>query len=340
MKLQQLRYVLAVAENGLNITAAAERLHTSQPAVSKQIRQLEDELGLKLFTRRGKALTGVTDEGREVVERAEIILREVGNIQRLAQNLKREDHGLLSIGTTHTQARYVLPPVISQFRERYGEVSLSMHQGTSEQLAQMVDSGQIDFVIATGGGDLFPELVRLPCYHWDRVIVVPKEHELAALGRTPTLAELARFPLVTYVFSERGESSFKRAFADAGLTPNVAFTARDADVIKTYVKMGVGVGVVASMAQSDTDADGLVAVDATGLFPRLTTWLGFRRETVLRNFMYYFISCMAPHADEWTIRRALEQGSQEGVDALFTDVQLPFRGAGGREVSVPEPVAH
>ncbi len=334
MKLQQLRYVLAVAENGLNITAAAERLHTSQPAVSKQIRQLEDELGLKLFTRRGKSLTGITVEGQEVVERAIVILREVENIQRIAQNLKQESRGVLSIGTTHTQARYVLPGVITAFREVYSDVSLSLHQGTSEQLADMVESGLIDFVIATGGERLFPELLRLPCYRWDRVILVPPDHALTRLGRAPTLHDLAEHPLVTYVFSEKGESSFKSAFARQGLVPDVVFTARDADVIKTYVRLGMGVGVVAAMAQDVAD-DGLAALDAAGLFPRVTTWLGFRREAVLRNYMFDFISRFAGHLDPWTVRRALETSTQADVDALFADQRLPMRGAGGATVAEP-----
>jgi LysR family transcriptional regulator, cys regulon transcriptional activator len=321
MKLQQLRYVLAVAENGLNITAAAERLHTSQPAVSKQIRQLEDELGLKLFTRRGKSLTGITAEGQEVVERATVI-------RRIAQNLKKENRGVLSIGTTHTQARYVLPAVIAAFRERYPDISLSLHQGTSEQLADMVEAGRVDFVIATGGQDLFPNLLRLPCYRWDRVILVPVDHPLTRLGRAPTLHDLAAYPLVTYVFSEKGESSFKSAFARQGLTPDVVFTARDADVIKTYVRLGMGVGVVAAMAEEPGD-QGLVALSAAGLFPRVTTWLGFRRETVLRDYMFDFIARFARHLDPWTVRQALEAGGQAQVDALFSEAALPLRGAGG-----------
>jgi LysR family transcriptional regulator, cys regulon transcriptional activator len=332
MKLQQLRYVLAVADNGLNITAAAERLHTSQPAVSKQIRQLEDELGLKLFTRRGKSLTGVTAEGREVVERATVILREVENIRRIAQNLTQENRGVLSIGTTHTQARYVLPDVITAFREVYPDVALSLHQGTSEQLADMVENGIVDFVIATGGERLFPELLRLPCYRWDRVILVPPGHALTKLGRPPTLGDLAQHPLMTYVFSEKGESSFKSAFARKALVPDVVFTARDADVIKTYVKTGMGVGVVAAMAEDAGDPS-LVALNAAGLFPRVTTWIGFPREAVLRNFMFDFIGRFAAHLDPWTVRRALETTTQAEVDVMFAAQELPLRGAGGAAVA-------
>lgn len=335
MKLQQLRYALAVAENGLNITAAAERLHTSQPAVSKQLRALEDELGLKLFIRRGKSLTEITVEGREVIERAAVIMREVENIRRIAKNIQKDNRGVLSIGTTHTQARYVLPPAIAKFRADYPDVSLSMHQGTSEQLADMVEADRVEFVIATGGEALFPNLLRLPCYHWDRVILVPADHPLTQLDRPVTLHDLARYPLVTYVFSERGESSFRRAFEREGLEPDVAFTARDADVIKTYVRLGIGVGVVAAMAVDPEDT-ALVALDAAGLFPRVTTWIGFRRETVLRDFMYDFIAVFAGHLDPWTVRRLVQAESDETREEMLGEFLLPRRGAGGKELPFNE----
>ncbi|MCC5861884.1 MAG: LysR family transcriptional regulator [Gammaproteobacteria bacterium] len=335
MKLQQLRYVLAVAENGLNITAAAERLHTSQPAVSKQIRQLEDELGLKLFIRRGKSLTEITVEGREVIERAAVILREAENIRRIAQNINKDNRGLLSIGTTHTQARYVLPRAIAKFRADYPDVSLSLHQGTSEQLADMVEAKRVEFVIATGGDELFPNLLRLPCYRWDRVILVPADHPLTRLERPATLQDLAEYPLVTYVFSERGESSFRSAFERQGLTPEVVFTARDADVIKTYVRLGMGVGVVAAMAVDPADKE-LVALSAAGLFPRVTTWIGFRPETVLRDFMYDFIAGFAAHLDPWAVRRLVQAENEEVRQALLDEFVLPRRGADGALLPIIE----
>lgn len=324
MKLQQLKYLIAIVDNGLNITAAAERLYTSQPGVSKQLKLLEEELGAQLFARKGKSLVEVTPIGEEVVARARVIVREVENIQSLAANLHREQKGTLSIGTTHTQARYVLPGVIARFRDRYPKVALELHQGTSEQIADMVEAKNIDFAIATGSRELFGELVQLPCYRWDRTILVPVEHELAKLDGKPTLADLARFPLVTYVFSFTGESSLKKAFAAEGLEPDVVFTARDADVIKTYVRMGLGVGIVASMAHQCHEDD-LKAIDARGLFPRSTTWIGFRRDTVLRKFMVEFMELFAPHLDARTVKRAVELGTQEEVDALFADVKLPLR---------------
>jgi LysR family transcriptional regulator, cys regulon transcriptional activator len=325
MKLQQLRYLLAVADNGLNMTLAAERLATSQPGVSKQLKLLEQELGLSLFVRKGKSLVELTPEGEQVVRRAARILREVEAIRGISPNIYGEATGRLAIGTTHTQARYVLPEVIGGFRERYPEVTLDLHQGTSEQLAEMVEKRQVDFVIASESRQRFPDMLLLPCFRWDRIILVPEDHPLAGLQRRPTLEELAEYPLVTYVFNFDGGSSLKRAFAARGLEPRVVFTARDADVIKTYVRLGLGIGVVASMAQSAAVQDGLAALDATGLFPRCTTWIGFRRDVVLRKYMFDFLELFAGHLDERTVRNALELGSQDEVDAMMAVVRLPLR---------------
>ena len=245
MKLQQLKYLLAIVDNGLNITAAAERLYTSQPGVSKQLKLLEEELGLQLFTRKGKSLGGVTAAGDQVIDRARLIMQEVDNIRSLASDYYQEEEGSLSIATTHTQARYVLPDVIREFRKLYPKVGLNLHQGTSEQIADMVAANEIDFAIATGSRDLFSNLLLVPSYHWDRKIIVPKDHELTKLDGKASLHDLAKYPLVTYVFSFGGQSSLKRAFADEGLEPDVVFTARDADVIKTYVRMGLGADLVA-----------------------------------------------------------------------------------------------
>jgi LysR family cys regulon transcriptional activator len=326
MKLQQLRYLIAVAENGLNMTAAADRLFTSQPGVSKQLRQLEKELGLSLFVRRGKSLERLTAEGEQIVRRATRIMREVEAIRGISPNIYGENSGRLSIGTTHTQAKYVLPEVFRELRERFPGVSLDIHQGTSEQLAEMMDKRLIDFAISSESTARFPDLVLLPCYHWDRVILVPRDHELAALQRPPTLEELAPFPLITYVFSFEGGSSLKRAFAARGLEPEVVFTARDADVIKTYVGLGMGIGIVAGMAQDCPDDSGLVGLDAAGLFPRCTTWIGFRRDAVLKQYMYHFIELFAPHLNEQLVRRALETTGQSEISELLADIPLPVKG--------------
>ena len=326
MKLQQLKYLLAIVDNGLNITAAADRLFTSQPGVSKQLKLLEEELGLQLFTRKGKSLGAVTAAGEQVIDRSRLIMQEVENIRSLASDYYQEEEGTLSIATTHTQARYVLPDVIREFRERYPKVNLELHQGTSEQIADMVSSNEIDFAIATGSHDLFNGLYLVPSYHWDRKIVVPKDHALAKLERKLTLNDLAQHPLVTYVFSFGGQSSLKRAFAEQGLEPDVVFTARDADVIKTYVRMGLGVGIVASMAEDCADRQDLTAIDAEGLFPRSTTWIGFRKDIVLRRYMLDFVKLFAPHITSDQLERTRNVRSQSDIDKLFEGATLPVRG--------------
>lgn len=326
MKLQQLKYLLAIVDNGLNITAAAERMYTSQPGVSKQLKLLEEELGLLLFTRKGKSLGSITPAGHQVIERARIIMREADNIRSLASDYFQEEEGSLSIATTHTQARYVLPGIVSEFRKRFPKVGLNLHQGTSEQIADMISANDIDFAIATGSTDLFTDLMLVPSYRWDRSIVVPKDHELTKLDRKITLGDLAKYPLVTYVFSFGGQSSLKRAFADEGLEPDVVFTARDADVIKTYVRMGLGVGIVASMAADCADKKDLQVIDAEGLFPRSTTWIGYRKNAVLRRYMVEFIHLFASHLTSRQLDDIRRATSQEDIDGLFQTSELPVRG--------------
>jgi LysR family cys regulon transcriptional activator len=324
MKLQQLRYLIAVVDSGLNITAAANRMHTSQPGVSRQLKLLEDELGFKIFKRQGRALTQVTPAGAQVIERAQRVLHELRSIRRLADELGNENSGELSIGTTHTQARYVLPDVIRAFRARYPDVKLHLHQGTSEQIAELIDADRIDFAIATGSTELFKELTQLPCYRWHRTIIVPRDHPLAQLRR-PSLCDLAAYPLITYTFSFAGPSSLNEIFAEAGVEPNVALTARDADIIKTYVRLGLGVGIVASVAvDREEDAD-LIAIDATHLLPEHTTWIGFRRATMLRRYMYDFMQLLAPHLERRRVDRAREAADTQALARLFADTPLPVR---------------
>ncbi len=322
MKLHQLRYLAAVVHNGLNITTAARKLHTSQPGVSKQLKLLEDELGFPLFERDGRNLTRVTAAGQDVVDRALRILEEVQNIRRLSSDLKDQRSGSLSIGTTHTQARYVLPPIIQRFRSAYQDVDLHLHQGTSEQIAELAKLDRIDFAIATGSDELFPGLVLLPCYTWHRRIVVPREHPLAA-ERDLSLRSLARYPVVTYTFSFSGRSSLPALFESAGLKLNVALTASDADVIKTYVRLGLGVGIVASMALDPAEDDDLVVLDASHLFAPHLTWIGFRRGRLLRGYMYEFMKTFAPHLNRRLVDQAIRAGSSAELAQLFTDVKLP-----------------
>jgi LysR family transcriptional regulator, cys regulon transcriptional activator len=305
MKLHQLRYLAAVAQSGLNITAAAQKLHTSQPGVSKQIKLLEDELGF------------------QVIDRAFKILQEAQSIRDLSTELRDEGRGSLSIGTTHTQARYVLPDVIREFRGRYPNVRLNLHQGTSEQIAEMVAQDRIDCAIATGSEQLYADLTLLPCYRWHRTVVVPSEHPLASAGRL-SLKALAAYPIITYTFSFTGPSSLQEAFARSGLTANVAITARDADVIKTYVRLGLGVGIVAHMAVDEEETD-LKALEASHLFAAHTTWIGFRRGTLLRKYMYEFAQLLAPHLDRRLVDRAHRAATPDEVGELFKDIELPER---------------
>ena len=323
MKLHQLRYLAAVAQSGLNITAAAQKLHTSQPGVSKQIKLLEDELGFQIFVRQGRNLTRITPAGQQVIDRALKILQEAQSIRDLSTELRDEGRGSLSIGTTHTQARYVLPDVIREFRGRYPNVRLNLHQGTSEQIAEMVAHDRIDCAIATGSDHLYSDLTLLPCYRWHRTVIVPHNHPLASGGRL-TFKALAAYPLVTYTFSFTGPSSLHEAFAKVGLTPNVAITARDADVIQTYVRLGLGVGIVAHMAVDENDPD-LTSIDAGHLFAAHTTWIGFRRGTLLRKYMYDFAQLLAPHLDRRLVDRAHRAASAEEVVEMFKDIELPTR---------------
>jgi len=325
MKLQQLRYVWEVARHDLNVSLTAERLDTSQPGISKQIRLLEDELKLQVFTRSGKHLTEVTPAGKEILEVAGNILSQVENIQSIAQDYTEQKKGTLTIATTHTQLRYVLPEIISSFIEDYPDVTLQMNQGTPQQIAELAVNRRVDFAIATEALELFEDLVMLPCYRWNRCIVVPQGHPLTQV-QPLTLEAIAGFPIVTYVFGFTGRSQLDRAFNDQGLQPHVVFTAVDADVIKTYVRLGLGVGIIASMAHDPKVDPDLIALDAGHLFEPSVTRIGFRRGMFLRGFMYDFMRLFAPHLSKERIGKAIELGaSREAVDHLFTEVELPMR---------------
>ncbi len=322
MKLHQLRYLAAVVQNGLNVTAAAKALHTSQPGVSKQIKLLEDELGFQVFEREGRNLTRVTPAGEAVVTRSLRILEEVQNIRRLSDEFRDETRGSLTIATTHTQARYVLPPVIQQFRQHYPEVKLHLHQGTTEQIADLAADDRIDFAIATGKHELFPTMALMPCYRWHRDLVVPVGHPLAAVAK-PALKEVAKYPIVTYLFSFSGKSSLPQIFERANLTLDVALTAQDADVIKSYVKLGLGVGIVASMALDQREDSDLVQIDGSHLFPEHVTWIGVRRGRLMRGYMYDFLKLFASHLTRKLVDQAMRAPGHEAVDALFASTKLP-----------------
>ena len=331
MKLQQLKYLLAIADNGLNITAAAERLYTSQPGVSKQLKLLEEELGLQLFARKGKSLSRITRAGEQVICRARKIMDEVEQIRTVASDFYKEEEGTLTIAATNTQARYVLPGILTRLRQSYPRVRLNLHQGTSEQIADMMSREDIDFAVASGGQTHFDQLIRLPGYQWDRVILVPHDHELTELDRPLSLEDLARYPLVSYVFSFENDQTLRDVFAAAGLDANIVFTARDSDVIKTYVRMGLGIGIVAGMAFEASDRQSLAAIPVNGIFPRTTAWVGLRRNTMLRCYMADFLRLFAPHLSSEQIDRAARASSQDEVDRVLNGSSVPVRnGIGGR----------
>ncbi|MCM2972760.1 HTH-type transcriptional regulator CysB [Larsenimonas suaedae] len=322
MKLQQLRYIWEVSRHNLNVSATAQSLYTSQPGISKQIRLLEDELGVEIFARSGKHLTRVTPAGRAIIDLAGQVLCTVGNIKQVAQEHSDEQRGSLSLGTTHTQARYALPPIIQEFRAKFPDVALHMQQGTPKQIAQMVSEGQADFAICTEALEHFTDLILLPCYRWNRCVLVPKGHPLA---QSPlTLEALAAHPVVTYTFGFTGRSQLDDAFRRNGLAPNVVLTAADADVIKTYVRLGMGVGIVAHMAVDPVADHDLVAIDASHLFESSITRIGIRRGTFMRGYMYDFLHRFAGHLDRDRVDAALEAGPRNEA-SLFEDVVLPVR---------------
>ena len=304
MKLQQLKYVREVARRGLSISAAANALYASQPGVSNQIQQLESELGLQVFERHGKRLTAITPMGEAVIAMAEHVLLEVENIRQLAADNRHENKGTLSIGTTHTQARYALPAAIQEFSKQYPDVHLNMVQGTPTEVAEMAATGRVDLAIATEGLSQFENLSILPCYQWNRSVLVTPGHPL--LEQPLTLEALSEYPLLTYVMGFTGRAQQDMAFTERGLRPNVVFTATDADVIKTYAALGLGVGIIASMA-FDTEKDApLIAIDASHLFQASTTHMGIRKGSYLRGFSYAFIQYFAPHLSREVIRDAIK----------------------------------
>ena len=311
MKLQQLRYLTEISRRGLNISEAAEALHTSQPGVSKQIRALEDELGVEVFVRHGKRLVSVTEPGKAVIAIAERILAEAANLKRAGEEFANDQIGTLTIAATHTQARYALPKAVAAFKRRYPQVELRIHQGNPTQICDQVAAGEADMGIATEMIDRYPELASLPVYQWNRCVVVPPEHPL--LQKKPlTLEELARFPIVTYDFAFANRSLVQKAFESRGLAPHIVLSAQDSDVIKTYVELGLGVGILASMAFDPERDRGLRAIDASHLFESSTTRLGIKRGAYLRRYAYDFIETFAPQLLRSIVERVVvgEEGSR------------------------------
>ncbi len=325
MKLQQLRYIWEVAHHDLNVSATATDLFTSQPGISKQIRLLEEELGIDIFARNGKRLTRVTPAGEIILDKVGEILRDVASIRHIADEYRNETRGTLSLATTHTQARYALPDVLPGLRETYPEVSLHMRQGTTEQIGEWTSSGEVDFAIAPEAMDRFPDLIMMPCYRWNRCVVVPRSHELA--GRESlAFDDLCNYPIVTYDagFWERlpvadgGNEQRENGF-------DIALSAVDTDVIKTYVRLGFGVGIIARMAYDAVRDSELVAIDAGNLFRASTTFIGCRKGTFMRQFMIDFVGAFAPHLTPELIERSFAAPNPAARAALFDGVDLPER---------------
>lgn len=304
MNLQQLRYLHEIVRQGLKISDAANALYTSQPGVSKQIKLLEDELGIEIFVRNGKRITAITEPGKAILEIAQRILHDTDNLKQVSEEFRAQDSGTLSIATTHTQARYALPPVVKQFIRRYPKVRLNLHQGSPTQIAELVLDGEADIAIATESLALYDELVTLPCYEWHHCIVTPPKHPLLTEKKL-TLEKVAQYPIITYDFAFTGRNKINAAFQAKGLTPNVVLTAIDTDVIKTYVELGLGIGIVAHMAFIPERDKQLRMLDAAHLFQPSTTRIALRHNEYLRGYTYDFIELFAPHLTHDKINRAL-----------------------------------
>jgi LysR family cys regulon transcriptional activator len=310
MNLHQFRFVQEAARRNLNLTEAAKALHTSQPGVSKAIIELEEELGIEIFARHGKRLKRITEPGQHVLKSIEVILREINNLKRIGDQFSTQDSGTLSIATTHTQARYVLPVPVASLRKAYPKVNVSLHQGAPDQVARMVLDETAEIGIATESLSNYPDLITLPCYEWQHVLVLPIDHPLAQQTRI-TLEDLSQWPLVTYHPSFTGRTRIDTAFAQKKLTPRIALEAIDSDVIKTYVRLGMGVGIVAEMAVRDaTDAD-LVVRPGGNLFGQNMARVAFKRGSFLRNFVLDFAGMLSERLDRDLITKALEGRTED-----------------------------
>ena len=289
MKLQQLRFICEVAKHNLNLTKAANELFTSQPGISKQIKALEEELGVDIFIRRGKRFVGITEPGQEIIKKSQVALRDLNNLKTIGSEYSNETVGDLTIATTHTQARYALPPVIKQFREKYPGVRLSVYQGSPAHIVEMACSGEADIAIATEATSLTNELAMLPCYQWNRCVLTPPRHPLLK-SKDLSLKEICEYPIITYDFTFTGRPIIKQTFEANGLKPDVVLTAIDADVIKTYVELGFGIGIVSMMAYDPARDTKIRAMDASHLFEPSTTGIGIRKNSYMRGFVYDFFS--------------------------------------------------
>jgi LysR family cys regulon transcriptional activator len=308
MNFQQLRSVREAVRQGFNLTEVAARLATSQPGVSRQIRELEEELGIEIFVRAGKRLTGLTAPGQTVLPIVERLLHEADNLRRAGEDFAAQGRGTLTIAATHSQARYALPTAVRDFRATHPQVQLRMHQGSPHQVAELVRRGEADLGVATQAITSYDDIVTLPCYRWTHAVIVPAGHpldEAAARGEPLTLQALARHPIITYEPGYTGRSHIDEAFAAAGLGFDLVLSAMDADVIKTYVELGLGVGIIAAIAFDEARDPALRAIDARHLFATNMTHLGLRRGSYLRDYVYDFIATFAAPLDRAHVERAM-----------------------------------
>lgn len=314
MNLHQLRFVQEAARRKLNLTEAAKALHTSQPGVSKAIIELEDELGVEIFARHGKRLKRVTEPGQRVLNSVEIIMREINNLRRIGQEYSAQDSGTLSIAATHTQARYVLPKPVMAMRKAYPKVNISLHQGSPMQVAQMLLDEVAEIGIATETLSDYEDLITLPCYEWQHMLVVPKEHVLASKPRI-ALSDLIAYPMVTYHPSYTGRAKIDQVFANRNLKPNVVLEAIDSDVIQTYVQMGMGIGIVAEMAVEEALADNLVVRPLGNLFGLNLARVAFKRGAYLRQLTFIFAELLSPRLQRELVLKAMS-GTSEAYDGI------------------------
>ncbi len=304
MNLQQLRYLNEIVRRGLKISDAADALYTSQPAISKQIKLLEEELGIQIFVRNGKRISALTEPGKGLLTIAQRMLLDAENFKQFAQEFHSKDTGQLTIATTHTQARYALPPVVKQFMERYPKVKLGLHQGTPTQIAEQVLHGEVDIGIATESLSLYEELVTLPCYEWHHCVITRPGHPLLD-EQTLTLEAIAKYPIITYDSAFSGRGKINDAFDQAGIEPDIALTAIDSDVIKTYVELGLGIGILAETAFIADREQHLRMLPARHLFKSSTTRIAVRKNEYLRAYTYDFIELFAPHLTREVVTRAM-----------------------------------
>ena len=304
MNLHQFRFVQEAARRNLNLTETAKALHTSQPGVSKAIIELEDELGIEIFARHGKRLKRITEPGQHVLQSIELILREVNNLKKIGEQFSAQDSGTLSIATTHTQARYVLPLPVAKLREKYPQVNISLHQGAPDQVAKMLLDDTAEIGIATESLSAYEDLVTLPCYEWQHVLVLPLDHPLAAKP-TLSLEDIASEPLITYHPSFTGRSRIDQAFAAKKITPRIALEAIDSDVIKTYVRLGLGIGIVAEMAVKDDPIKDLAVRPLGALLGMNVARVAFKRGAYLRQFVYQFAEMLSDRLTAPLVARAM-----------------------------------